>query len=142
MLDDILANSLRTNQASAWIVGIMASGALALVAIGLYGLVAYLVAQRTREIAIRLALGARRDQMRALVMRGSLVAVSAGVLAGVLMSGVAAPALRGLLFGVGESDPASVALASALVVGIALVACTLSARRAAAIEPMTLLRSN
>jgi len=142
MLDDLLANSLRTNQASAWIVGIMASGALALVAIGLYGLVAYLVAQRTREIAIRLALGARHDQMRALVMRGSLIAVGAGVLAGVLMSGVAAPALRGLLFGVGELDAASVALASALVVGIALVACTLSARRAAAIEPMTLLRSN
>ena len=142
MLDDILANSLRSDQASAWIVGIMASGALSLVAIGLYGLVAYLVAQRTREIAIRLALGARHDQVRTLVMGGSLVAVVAGVLAGVLASGAAAPALRGLLFGVGESDPASFALASVVVVAIALAACTLSARRAAAIEPMTLLRSN
>lgn len=142
LLDDILANSLRADQASAWIVGVMASGALALVVIGLYGLVAYLLAQRTREIAIRLALGARHDQVQALVMRGSLVAVVAGVLTGVLMSGATAPVLRGLLFGVRESDPSSFALASALVAGIALVACTLSARRAAAIEPMTLLRSN
>ncbi|HEX5164386.1 MAG TPA: FtsX-like permease family protein, partial [Thermomicrobiales bacterium] len=142
MLADIVANSLRADQASAWIVSIIASGALALVAIGLYGLVAYLVAQRTREIAIRLALGARHDQVQALVMRGSLTAVVTGVLAGLVMSAVAAPALRGLLFGVGASDPSSFAAASVLVVGIALTACALSARRAAAIEPMTLLRSN
>ncbi|HSJ40062.1 MAG TPA: FtsX-like permease family protein [Xanthobacteraceae bacterium] len=142
MLDEIVANSLRTDQASAWIVGIMASGALALVAIGLYGLVAYVVAQRTREIAIRLALGARYRQVQTLVMRASLVAVMTGVVAGVLMARVVAPALRGLLFGIGEADPSSFALASLLVVGIALAACTLSARRAVAIEPMTLLRIN
>jgi predicted permease len=142
MLDDILANSLRPDQASAWIVGIMASGSLALVAIGLYGLVAYLIAQRTREIAIRLALGARQREVRALVTRDSLLAVLAGVVAGVAVCSVTASALRGLLFGVGESDPGSVVLASGLVVGIALAACGLSARKASAIEPMTLLRTN
>ena len=142
MLDDILANSLRSDQASAWIVGIIAFGALALVAIGLYGLVAYLIAQRTREIAIRLALGARQREVRTLVTRGSLVAVVAGVLAGVTICGAAASVLRGLLFGVGESDPGIFVLASALVMAIALAACGLSARRASTIEPMTLLRTN
>lgn len=141
MLDDIVANSLRTDQASAWIVGIMAAGSLALVAIGLYGLVAYLIAERTREIAIRLALGARQREVRALVTRNSLLAVVAGVLAGVMVCGATAPVLRGLLFGVAESDPGSLVLASALVVAIALAACGLSARRASAIEPMTLLRT-
>ena len=141
MLDEIVANSLRTDQASAWIVGVMASGSLALVAIGLYGLVAYLIAQRTREIAIRLALGARQRDVRALVTRNSLVAVFAGVLAGVLVCVATASALRGLLFGVAEFDPGSFVLASALVVGIALAACGLSARKAGAIEPMTLLRT-
>jgi ABC-type antimicrobial peptide transport system permease subunit len=141
MLQVIVGNSLRTDQASAWIVGTMASGALALVAVGLYGLVAYLVACRTREIAVRLALGARQREVQLQVMKGSLVAVFAGVVGGMLVSGAAAPALRGLLFGVGESDPGSFALAAALVVAIALASCALSARRALSIEPMTLLSS-
>jgi len=142
LLDDIVANSLRTDQASAWIVGVMAAGSLTLVAVGLYGLVAYLIAHRTREIAVRLAFGARQRDVRMLVMRGSLMAVCAGLFTGVVVAAAAAPALRGLLFGVGESDAASFVLASTLVVAIALVACVLSARKAVGIEPMTLLRSH
>jgi putative ABC transport system permease protein len=116
--------------------------AVILAAIGVYGLIAYVVAQRTREIGIRLALGAARGKVfRDLFGQGAWL-VLAGLVAGI----VAAVALRGVvstfLFGVTPGDPVSYVLASAVFAGVALAAVALPARRASRVDPVSALRQS
>ncbi|MBW3535302.1 MAG: ABC transporter permease, partial [Gemmatimonadetes bacterium] len=114
--------------------------ALLLGAVGIYGVTASLVAERTRELAVRRALGAGRGAVAALVLRGGLGVVAVGLVAGAGAAIVAGRLLRGLLFGVGPADPVALAGAAAVLTVAALLAMAGPVRRATSVEPATVLR--
>jgi hypothetical protein len=115
--------------------------ALLLAGLGLYGVLAHAVAQRTREIGVRMALGASPRQALALVARESASVVGAGLLLGCAGALAAARAFAGLLFGVGPSDPLSLAAAVLVLGAVAVLATLLPARRAAHVDPAIALRA-
>lgn len=115
--------------------------ALALGAVGIYGVVAYIVTLRTPEIAVRLALGAEPSRVRAMVSRQSLVVGAIGVAVGVALAGVATRVLATLLFGVSPLDPLSLGGAGVLLLIIAFVASWIPATRAAGVDPAQVLRA-
>ena len=104
-------------RASAWLVSGVGLVAMLLAAIGLYGVIAYSVARRTREIGIRIALGARPGAVVGLVMRQGLLVALAGLIAGCLLAAVAARAIAGVLYGVSSADPLSWLTAAAVLLG-------------------------
>ncbi len=114
--------------------------ALALASIGIYGVVAYVVARRTREIAIRAALGARPGQLTRLMLEGSMLAVISGVVLGVVAAAVAAQTLEAFLYGVSPTDPLTFAAVALALIAVALFASYLPARRAARLAPIIALR--
>jgi predicted permease len=114
--------------------------ALVLASIGIYGLLAYSVAQRTREIGIRMAIGAIPRQILAMVLRESLSLSGAAIAAGAIASVLATGFLKSMLFGIAPTDPATLAAATVLLIAIAVGASWLPARRAASIQPMEALR--
>ncbi|MFL6428643.1 MAG: FtsX-like permease family protein, partial [Acidobacteriaceae bacterium] len=121
-------------------------GAMALVLgiIGIYGVISYAVAQRTREIGIRLALGAERSRILHMVIGHGLRLAVVGVAAGAMVALLLARLLSGfsqLLYGVRASDPITLFIVSLTLLVVAVLACYLPARRAASIEPMTALRT-
>ena len=122
------------------LVSCFAAIALVLAAIGIYGLIAYTVAQRTHEIGIRLALGATRSAVFARVFRQGALLVLIGLVGGI----AGAVALRGvtatLLFGVTAGDPVSYAIAGVVLMSVALAAVAIPARRASRVDPITVLR--
>src|SRR5580658_8294258 len=128
------------HRSAAWLVGGFASLALLLGVVGLYGVIAYSVSQRTREIGVRMALGAQRSSVYQLILReaGWLVGVGIGV--GLLCSIAAATLIRGLLFGVRSWDAATLAAVSAVLAISAMLASYIPARRAAKVDPMVALR--
>jgi predicted permease len=117
-------------------------GALAvlLVCLGLYGLMAYAIARRTSEIGIRLALGARRSNILWLVLRETLCLTLAGIALGVPLALAAAQYAKSLLFGIDTSDPLTIAVSIAVMIGVAALAGYLPARRALRVDPMVALR--
>ena len=122
------------------LIGSFALVALGLAAIGIYGVVSYLVTQRAREIGIRMALGARAADVLGLVLREGMAPVVLGGAAGMLAALAATRALRSMLFGVTPLDPVSFAAALALLAAVALLACYLPARRATRVDPLVALR--
>ena len=114
--------------------------AVLLSAIGIYGLVSYQVLRRTREIGIRVALGAQTGQVVAWIMRRGLIAASVGLCIGVLVAVPTTRMLTGFLYGVGPADPLTVAAAIALLTMVALTASFLPARRISRIDPVVALR--
>jgi putative ABC transport system permease protein len=114
---------------------------LMLAVMGIYGVIAYLVAQRTQEIGIRLALGAPRSAVLWLVVSQGLRMALAGVTVGLLGTTLAARSLTSMLYGISALDPITIASASMVLIAIALGACALPARRAARIDPMQALRT-
>src|SRR5579864_958213 len=114
--------------------------ALLLTAIGLYGVMAYVVTQRTHEIGIRMALGAQRRSIVRLVMRDAAIVLLAGIAAGLLGSVWIARLVRQFLFGLTPNDPWTIALAVAAMVAVALLATWIPARRAMRVDPMVALR--
>ncbi|HST12600.1 MAG TPA: FtsX-like permease family protein, partial [Terriglobales bacterium] len=136
-----LTESIATPRFSTVLLGVFALLALALTVIGVYGVVSYTIAQRTREIGIRMALGAQmRDVMRLVIGQG-LKLVLAGVGLGLAGAGAVTRTMKSLLFGVSATDPAIFALIAVLLTAVALLACYLPARRAAQVDPMIALRS-
>jgi ABC-type antimicrobial peptide transport system permease subunit len=115
--------------------------ALLLSCIGLYGTMAYTVAQRTKEIGIRVSLGATPRMILGMVLSQGLVLIAAGAGTGLLASLGLARFLRGVLYGVAENDPATFILAGALIAIVALLACYGPARRATKVDPVVALRS-
>ncbi len=109
--------------------------------IGVYGVRAYLVARRTREVGIRMALGATRSNVLRMVLREGMALVSVGLIIGVLLALAVAAALRGLIYQVSEHDPVSFAGAALLLSAAALLACYLPALKATRVEPTEALRS-
>jgi predicted permease len=138
---EIYSATLGPRRFNLTLVGVFAVTALLLAAAGIYGVVAYAVAQRTREIGVRMALGAQPGAVVALVLRQGLVTILAGVAIGVIGSLVAAHAIRSLLFAVQPSDPLTFLAVAGFLVMVAALACWVPARRATTVDPITALRS-
>ena len=140
-LDRTLAQSIARPRFTTLLLGLFAALALALASIGVHGLLSYTVAQRTREIGIRLALGAPRQAVLGLIARQGLGLALGGTALGLLGALALTRLLRSLLFGVGPLDPIAFAAAPLILIAVALVASYLPARRAARVDPMISLRS-
>jgi putative ABC transport system permease protein len=139
-LEEALANTQATRRLSMYSLGILALFALLLAAVGIYGVVAYAVSRRTREIGVRMALGAARSQVLGLVVRQALLPVAIGVVTGIIAAIAIGRLMASLLFGVSGGDPVTLG-ASAAVLGLAaLLASWLPARRAVALDPVQALR--
>jgi putative ABC transport system permease protein len=122
------------------LLGVFAAVALALAAVGVHGVLSYTVSQRTRDIGIRMALGADRGEVRRLVLGQGATLVGTGLILGVLGAAAARGALSALLYGVGPGDPGTFAAVALALGTVALVAIYLPARRASKVHPMEALR--
>ena len=143
VMDDRINDSpaVFLNRSSAWLVGVFAASALLLGAIGLYGVIAYSVGQRTREIGVRMALGAQRTAVYRLILGQAGFLAAIGIAIGLACSILTARFLRGLLFGVQSWDaPTFIGVAMALAI-CAMLASYLPARRAASVNPVEALRA-
>jgi predicted permease len=140
-MDEALQRSLAQRATYSWLLAIFAGMALVLALGGSYGVTSYLVSQRTREIGIRMALGARSGDIVATVLRRSLMIVSIGVVAGLAASLGLGRVLADLLFGVPPRDPRILAGAAAVLLALAIAANWLPARRASRVDPMRSLRT-
>jgi ABC-type antimicrobial peptide transport system permease subunit len=114
--------------------------ALMLAAIGLYGVLSYSVAGRTREIGVRMALGARRSNVLGMVLQEAGTLVLLGILIGIPAAWLSSQLFASMLFGLSRSDPAGMALVIAILAVIALLASFIPARRATKVDPMVALR--
>jgi putative ABC transport system permease protein len=120
---------------------IFAAIALSLALVGLYGLMAYSVGRRTRELGIRMALGAQRSAVMLLVLKKAALLLALGLISGLVASWFAARAIQAFLFGVGRHDPITVLSVCGLLAVSGLIAALIPARRAASIDPMQALRT-
>jgi putative ABC transport system permease protein len=139
-MSERIGGQLAADRMIAVLLSVFGGGALLLAAIGIYGVMGYAVAQRTHEIGIRLALGAeQRDILRLIVGQGMvLIAIGAGI--GLAITLAATQVLKSLLFGVSATDPLTFASVIVVLVGVALLACYLPARRATKVDPLEALR--
>ena len=139
-LEQIVDQSVGQNRVQSILLGIFAAVALLLAAVGIYGVIAYAVTQRIREMGIRAALGASAGDLQRLVfrdgMRLALIGLGAG-LAGALVLG---RLLASMVFGVGVRDPVTLVAVTAVLAGVAALACFVPARRATKVDPMVALR--
>jgi putative ABC transport system permease protein len=140
-VSNLVASSIAQPRANSALLTAFAVVALLLAMIGVFGLLAYDVAQRTPELGIRLALGGQPHDLRVLVLKSGMTLVGAGLLIGTPGAIVAGTLLGGVLFEVSPSDPVTFIGAAALLAGVAAIACAIPARRATRIDPMTALRT-
>ncbi len=141
-LEDVIAAHVAQRRLTLRLIGLFATVALLLAAIGLYGVIAYVVALRTHEIGIRVALGARTHDVLKLVVRQGMTLVGVGLFIGLIGALSLSRFIAGQLHEVSAVDPATFALVSLLLAGVALLACYIPARRAARVDPLVALRSN
>jgi putative ABC transport system permease protein len=140
-MDTVRGDATSTQRFNLLMMGLFASLALALAITGVYGVTAYAVGQRTREIGIRMALGARTVDVLRLVVTQSLKTVVAGVLLGLIGAMALTRLMTNMLFGISPTDPATLVIVSLLLIGVAGIACYIPARRAAKSDPVTALHS-
>ncbi|HEX8633081.1 MAG TPA: ABC transporter permease [Pyrinomonadaceae bacterium] len=139
-MEDVLSESIARQRFSMLLLGIFAVVALVLAAVGIYGVMAYTVAQRTHEIGIRMALGAQRSDVLKLTVGGGLKLVLIGVALGLTVAFILTRVMSSLLFGVSATDPATFIIISLVLVSVAALASYIPARRATKIDPMVALR--
>ena len=139
-LDDVVSRSLTRPRVASAALGIFAAAALLLAAVGVYGVVAYGVAQRRAEFGVRLALGAQPADVVRLVLRQSMTTVLGGVLVGALLAVPASASLRSLLYGVRPGDPLTLALVAAVLLAAGWLASYVPARLGTRVDPVTALR--
>jgi predicted permease len=139
-LDDVLTSSVAQPRFAMVLLVAFAVLALTLAIVGIYGVLAYAVSQRTREIGIRMALGAERGRVTGMVVREGMRMALGGVALGMVVAWFVTGLMEGLLYGVGARDPATFLAVPALFAGVALLACWLPAARAARVQPASALR--
>jgi putative ABC transport system permease protein len=139
-MDEVVAGQAQGQQFLSLLVGSFAGLAALLAAIGIYGVLSYLVTQRTREIGIRMSLGATRDRVLGEVLREGMWLALVGIAAGIAGAFAAGRVLASLLYEVKPGDPLIFIVTAGLLAAVALIACYLPARRAARLDPMTALR--
>lgn len=139
-MDDVVAKSLAGRRFSLLVLGVFAAIALVLSVVGIYGVVAHVVGQRTREFGVRLALGAPAGDVLRNVLGYGLRLALAGSLVGVACALTVSGLLRNLLYGVSPTDPATIAIVTALLLSVTLLACYVPARRATKVDPLVALR--
>jgi ABC-type antimicrobial peptide transport system permease subunit len=140
-MEDLIAASVAPRRLNLWLVVAFAVIALVLTAAGLYGVMSYLVAQRTREIGVRMALGATRSSVLQLVLRQAGAMTVAGIAIGLVCALALTRFLATLLFGVTARDPFVYVSVAALLAVVALLAAAIPSSRATRVDPMTALRS-
>lgn len=140
-MNDLIARTLLQKKFTMLLLSIFAGAALLLAAIGLYGVISYSVAQRTRELGIRIALGAQRGDVLRLILRQGMTLVAAGVIFGIAASLGLTRLIASLLYGISASDPITFLILSAALVLVAFIACWLPARRASAVDPIVALHA-
>ena len=139
-MDQWVSRSLELRRTPAMLLALFGSVALVLSAIGIYGVLAFSVAQRGREFGIRQALGADRTSILTLVLKQGLMTAGVGIVLGLIGSAFAARLMQRMLFGVSRYDPAVFAAVTAVLFAVAVAACYIPARRATRVDPMVALR--
>jgi predicted permease len=140
-LNEIVSTSLSERRFSMEMIGLFALTALLLAGLGIYGVISYIVSERTHEIGIRLALGAQRRNILQMVLRQGLGLALAGAAVGLVCALVVSHLMAGLLYGVRPTDPLTFAGVALLLIGVALLACYIPARRAIRVDPTVALRN-
>src|SRR5262249_27800177 len=140
-LAEMRADSIAPQRLNLTLLGVFAAIALSLAAVGLYGVMSYGVSQRTREIGIRMALGAQASDVIKMILRQGLALLLIGVAIGLAGATAATRAMTGLLFEVGANDPLTFILIALLLTMVALLACYLPARRATRVDPILALNN-
>jgi putative ABC transport system permease protein len=139
-LEQIVDHTVAPRRLITELLGLFSSLGLILASLGLYGVMAYSVSQRTREIGVRMALGAQRGDVLALVLRHGVKLTAGGIVIGLAGSLALTRVMRGLLYGVGPNDPLTFITIPVLFIAVALAACWLPARYAANTDPIEALR--
>jgi putative ABC transport system permease protein len=137
---EVIGSSIAQPRFRTTLLSLFGAAALLLAAIGIYGVLAYTVAQQTREIGIRMALGANPGKVLRLVLGRGLRLAGFGTAIGILAALMLTQLLNSLLFGVSATDPVTFAAVAGLLLGVALLACYVPARRAMRVDPMVALR--
>jgi ABC-type antimicrobial peptide transport system permease subunit len=139
-MEQIVIESTARNEFNMTLLSIFAGIALLLAAVGIYGLMAYTVQQRTQEIGIRMALGAQRGDVLRLVLCHGLLLCLIGIALGISCAFGVIRLIKSLIFGVSPTDPVTFVSVAVLWAGVALAACWIPARRASRVDPMEALR--
>jgi putative ABC transport system permease protein len=139
-LSETVSLSLSERRFSMEMVGLFAVTALLLAGLGIYGVISYLVSERTHEIGIRVALGAQRKNIMRMVLRQGLGLAITGTAIGLVCALIVSNLMAGLLYGVRPTDPATYAGVAALLIVVALFACYIPGRRAIRVDPIVALR--
>jgi len=140
MLNETVSDSLSERRFSMEMVGLFALTALLLAGLGIYGVISYIISARTHEIGIRLALGAQSPNILRMILRQGLGLAIAGAAAGLVCALIVSHFMAGLLYGVRPADPLTFAGVAVLLIGVALLACYIPARRALRVDPLVALR--
>jgi ABC-type antimicrobial peptide transport system permease subunit len=139
-MDEIISGIVSAQRLAFRLLGVFAFLALALAAIGIYGVTSYLVSERTHEIGVRIALGAQRSDVSHLVLGHGARLAGIGVIGGVVAAFALTRLLSSLLFGVSATDPLTFVVVAILLTLVALAACYIPARRAMRVDPVVALR--
>ena len=139
-IEDVLAAAVAQPRFMVVLMGAFSAIALLLAMVGIYGVVSYVVSQRTREIGVRMALGAGRARVSRMVVGGALLIAAVGVAAGLVAALALTRLMNTILFGVTATDPATFAVVVLILLGVTAIASYLPARRAASIHPTEALR--
>lgn len=140
-MDERIGRSLDSRRFNMILLAVFATLALALAAIGIYGIIAYAVSERTHEIGVRLALGAQRRDVMTMIVAQGMTMTAAGAVAGVAAALLMTRLMSSLLFGVSAVDPITFTAIPLLLAAVALLACYVPARRATRVDPLVALRT-